>query len=149
MILIFFTDRRNIFFRWFGLFVVLLFIISFVFKTFYIPNQLLILLAGIFLFSLIFLPVFLFVSLKSLENRVSLGIHIIGLLSCSLLLWELFIWLCVPIIHAQFRIIPFSKIQIITIVSIGLWYGVVRDYEAISYPVSTDFFYEPQTLAYH
>jgi hypothetical protein len=31
----------------------------------------------------------------------------------------------------------------------GLWYGVVREYEAITYQATPTFFYEPQTLAYH
>jgi hypothetical protein len=119
MIYKYFTTGKNVFYRWFGLFVILVFFASFFFKILYIPNYLIIITSGVLIFTLIFLPIFLFVSLKSLANRIPIWIHLAGLLFCFLLVWILFIWFIVPIIHAQFRIMPFSEIQIIMAVSVA------------------------------
>jgi len=107
------VTRQNLFFKWSGLFIVLIFLTSFIFRVTYIPNQLILLASGVLLLTLIFLPLFLFVNLKNLDNRVSVWVHIAGLFFCFLLIWVLFIWHIVPIIHAQFRVMPFSQAQII------------------------------------
>jgi hypothetical protein len=116
MIAYYFNRGENLFFKWFGLLIILIFSVALIFKTTYIPNHAIVLLLGVLVLTIIYLPLFLFVNLKSLDNKVSIWIHVGGLLFCFLIYWVVIVWYLIPVLQAQFRIIPFTKPQIISAV---------------------------------
>jgi len=55
---------------------------------------------------------------------------------------KIFVIICFSV----FVMIKVYKIKYINYESNGLWYGVVRDYEAITYQFTPTVFYKPQTF---
>lgn len=110
--------RKDLFYKWTGIIIVLIFFVTFLLRVTYLPNHLIFLLLGSLLLSLLYLPLFLFVGLRNLGNRIPVWGHIAGLLFCFLLVWELFIWHVVPMLQVQFRMMPFTQAQMITAVAV-------------------------------